>query len=64
MIKNILITGATSGIGFAASIQMIKKGHNLIITIRESSRKKYLVDSLLKEGILINQIRNQVITTA
>ena len=60
MIKRILITGAPSGIGFAAATEMIKQGHNLIITMRKSSSKSNLRNSFFKEGIKKSQLANQV----
>ena len=37
--KNILITGGNSGIGFFATINLLKTKNNLYILIRSSSRK-------------------------
>tara|TARA_Y100000589_G_scaffold54346_1_gene45127 strand:+ start:1238 stop:2263 length:1026 start_codon:yes stop_codon:yes gene_type:complete len=36
--KNILMTGASSGIGFFAIVNLLKKGNNLFIPVRSSSR--------------------------
>ena len=58
MIKRILITGGTSGIGYAAAVKMILKGHNLIITIKESSSIDSLISAFLKDNITILPMRH------
>ena len=46
--KNILITGGNSGIGFFASIDLLKAKNNLYIPIRSSTRKDNFFSKLLK----------------
>ena len=46
--KNILITGGNSGIGFFATINLLKTKNNLYILIRSSSRKDEFLLKLLK----------------
>ena len=46
--KNILITGGNSGIGFFATINLLKTKNNLYILIRSSSRKDEFFLKLLK----------------
>ncbi|MBW6497810.1 MAG: SDR family oxidoreductase [Bacteroidales bacterium] len=49
MSKNIMITGATSGIGKACAIKFASLGHKLIITGRRLDRLEALKDELEKE---------------
>ena len=44
--KNILITGASSGIGFYALVKLLKKENYLFIPIRSSSRVQDLKSKL------------------
>tara|TARA_Y100001970_G_scaffold293136_1_gene438011 strand:- start:19754 stop:20779 length:1026 start_codon:yes stop_codon:yes gene_type:complete len=44
--KNILFTGANSGIGFYSLINLLKKENYLFIPIRSESRKKILLEKL------------------
>ena len=46
--KNILITGGNSGIGFFATINLLKAKNNLYIPIRSSSRKDKFCSKLLE----------------
>ena len=46
--KNILITGGNSGIGFFATINLLKTKNNLYIPIRSSSRRDNFFVKLLK----------------
>ena len=47
--KNIIITGASSGIGKATAKKFAKAGHNLIITGRRKQKLKYLAEKLTKK---------------
>tara|TARA_B100001109_G_scaffold94677_1_gene76893 strand:- start:527 stop:1552 length:1026 start_codon:yes stop_codon:yes gene_type:complete len=44
--KNILFTGANSGIGFYSLIQLLKKENYLYVPIRSNSRRKILIEKL------------------
>ena len=46
--KNILITGGNSGIGFFATINLLKTKNNLYIPIRSASRRDSFFLKLLK----------------
>ena len=46
--KNILITGGNSGIGFFATINLLKTKNNLYIPIRSASRRDSFFSKLLK----------------
>ncbi len=46
--KNILITGGNSGIGFYATVNLLKTNNNLYIPIRTSSRRDQFLSKLLK----------------
>ncbi len=46
MTRNILITGASSGIGYQAARQLVQEGHNLILPCRNKARSDYLMRSL------------------
>ena len=48
--KNILVTGASSGIGRATAIECSKMGAKVVITARSQSRLKETLDSLEGEG--------------
>ena len=48
--KNILITGASSGIGRATAIECSKLGANVIITARNEERLKQTLDELTGGG--------------
>lgn len=47
MRRNILITGASSGLGEEMARQFVAKGHNLVLTARREDRLKALQDELL-----------------
>lgn len=47
----ILITGATSGIGYAVARELIKKGHSLYLETHTKSQLLRLKDRLEKEGL-------------
>ena len=46
--KNILITGGNSGIGFFATINLLKSKNNLYVLIRSTSRKKEFLYKISK----------------
>lgn len=46
--KNILITGATSGIGRATAWELAKEGHNLVLTGRRDARLLGLQDDIIR----------------
>ena len=46
--KNILITGGNSGIGFSATINLLKRKNNLYIPIRSESRKEEFINKIQK----------------
>ncbi len=58
--RNILITGASSGIGYQASLQMVKKGINLCILCRDNNRIEYMVKKLEYDNIQKDQIKKHI----
>ena len=46
--KNVLITGATSGIGRAAAIELSSIGANIFFVARSESKAQLLVDDIYK----------------
>ena len=46
--KNILITGGNSGIGFFATINLLKRKNNIYIPIRSESRKEEFINKIQK----------------
>ena len=48
--KTILVTGASSGIGYATAIECSKMGAKLIITGRNEDRLQQTFDTLFGEG--------------
>ena len=47
--KNILITGANSGLGFSLSLQTAYKGANVFMACRNEQRAKVAIDNIKKE---------------
>lgn len=47
---HIVITGATSGIGKAAAMELAKQGHRMIIICRNAAKGKALVQELAQDG--------------
>lgn len=57
MPKNVFITGASSGIGYACAEQFAHKGYNLILNARREERIAELSERLQKEhGILVRNL--------
>lgn len=48
--KNIVITGATSGIGKISAIKLAENGANIVISGRNASKGKIVVDEIAKTG--------------
>jgi hypothetical protein len=46
-----LITGASSGIGYALAKVMARHGHNLVLVVRNQSKLHQLSDELAKNSI-------------
>ena len=62
--KNIIITGASSGIGEALAIQAAKIGANIVIASRNISKLEELKKSLnsynnniIKKGVIMNTLK-------
>ncbi len=47
--RNILITGASSGIGYQSALCLLKEGHRLILPCRTNERSNDLIKSLKKD---------------
>ncbi len=57
MSRNVFITGASSGIGYACAEQFARKGYNLILNARREERIVELSDRLQKEyGIKVRKL--------
>ncbi len=50
MIKNVIITGATTGIGKATAIRFAKEGYRVIITSRSQERGQSFAEELTSQG--------------
>jgi len=50
MKKTILLTGATSGIGYAATKELVKNGYKLIFPARNTLKAQKLISETMKEG--------------
>jgi short-subunit dehydrogenase len=48
--KNVLITGASSGIGYALALQLAGQGANLILTARRTDRLVTLSEQIIQQG--------------
>jgi 3-oxoacyl-[acyl-carrier protein] reductase len=48
--KTVLITGASSGIGWAAALAFAARGANLVLTARREERLRELCDTIKKSG--------------
>ncbi len=64
MVKNVFITGATSGFGEAAAEKFAAEGHNLVITGRREERLKAISERLqsaynVKIKTLVFDVRNR-----
>ena len=63
MRRNILITGASSGLGAEMARQFAAKGHNLVLTARREDRLEALRDELTERHpeltVLIHTARRQ-----
>ncbi len=58
--KTILITGATSGIGYEAVLQLLRLKNRLLITCRNQSRVESLINSLLNDRFDLSDINSLV----
>ncbi|QZT39062.1 SDR family NAD(P)-dependent oxidoreductase [Halosquirtibacter xylanolyticus] len=56
MMKTILITGATAGIGEACALQFGLQGHRLILTGRRQDRLDQMVNKLRGEGVQVTSL--------
>jgi len=50
MKKTILLTGATSGIGYAATKELVRNGYKLIFPARNTSKAQKLISETMKAG--------------
>jgi short-subunit dehydrogenase len=54
--ENVLITGASSGIGLELARQFAQHGHPLILTARDESELRAIADELATEGVTVEII--------
>ena len=55
-----LITGSSSGIGYATALHLARNGHNVFASMRETSRGELLEQAASKEGLAITLLRLDV----
>ena len=55
-----LITGSSSGIGYATALHLARSGHNVFASMRETSRGELLEQAASKEGLAITLLRLDV----
>ena len=58
-IRKVFITGGTSGIGYQASLKMIRQGHEIVLPCRNFSRVQFVLKALKRDSIstsLINKL--------
>jgi len=58
--KVILITGASTGIGFETALLLAKEGHKVYATMRDPNKANILQEEALKTGLSINILRLDV----
>jgi len=58
--KNVLITGCSTGIGFETAAHLARNGYNVIATMRNPARSPELGDLAAKESIAITILRMDV----
>ena len=60
MIKTVLITGATTGIGKATAVAFAKKGFNVVATGRKIEKEQELVEQVKKAGANVLDILRSI----
>ncbi|WP_269623106.1 SDR family NAD(P)-dependent oxidoreductase [Prochlorococcus marinus] len=58
--RRIVITGATSGIGYQAALKMILDQHEIIVPCRDLASRERFINSLKKDNIIFSQIKYRV----
>ncbi|MDQ3213829.1 MAG: SDR family NAD(P)-dependent oxidoreductase, partial [Acidobacteriota bacterium] len=51
--KTIIVTGTSTGIGFAAAVALARAGHDVFATMREPGRSPELENIAKKDGVSI-----------